>query len=300
MTKEATKKATTEAAKKATTSYHNRLAVVFDFDDTLAPSSYDALLKKCGLEPEAFRRERVKPLADDGWDDTLARFYCLIKESNSRDGSPITRELIEDVGREIEPFDGVPEMFDSVRARARELISDVDVEFYLLTCGFVDIHRATPLAEEFDAMWGSEFHFNERGEIEFAKQIITYPEKVRYVLQMSKGLGTEGPNAPQDVYRDVPDDDLHVPLSQVIYVGDGGSDMPTFALLNEHDGKAIGLFKADSPEKWSGHSDMHEGRRVQNLAPADYSEDSELMRSLMLSVESICKDIQLRKLGAGE
>lgn len=287
--------------KNATQAYVNRLAIVFDFDETLAPSSFDTLLERCGLDPKEWRRKNVEPLSKEGWDDTLARFYCLIRESESRPaGDRITKEFIESVGRDIKPFDGVPEMFDRLRSRAQEVADGVEVEYYLLTCGFVDIHRATPLAEEFVDMWGSEFYFNEEGEIEFAKQIITYPEKVRYVMQMAKGMGAKGPNAPADVFRDVEGDEMHVPLGQVIYVGDGGSDMPVFTLLNEHDGKAIGLYKGASAERWSGHKKMHEGRRVQNLARADYTEGSELMKSLVLAVESVCKEIELRRLGAGE
>lgn len=45
---------------------------------------------------------------------------------------------------------------------------------------------------------------------------------------------------------------------------------------------------------------MREERRVQNLAPADYREGSELSRSIQLAVESVCKLIALRRLGRGE
>ena len=55
-----------------------------------------------------------------------------------------------------------------------------------------------------------------------------------------------------------------------------------------------------TPESWGGHAGMREGRQVQNLAPADYSADGELMKSLLLAVESICKEMELLRLGEGE
>jgi trehalose-6-phosphatase len=92
-----------------------------------------------------------------------------------------------------------------------------------------------------------------------------------------------------------------VPLDQVIFVGDGTSDMPAFRLMNERDGMAVGVFvDTDSAEEGRGHDEMHEDRRVQNLTPANYSNGSELMRSLRLAVESIGKRIALRKMSAGE
>ena len=129
--------------------------------------------------------------------------------------------------------------------------------------------------------------------------MITYSEKVRYVIQMAKGLGAEGDNEPANVYRDVPEEDWHVPYDQIIYVGDGASDMPVFELLYEHGGMGLGVVEK-SAEQWDALEKADADRRVQNLAPADYSEGSELMESLRLSVESICKLIALRKLGKGE
>jgi hypothetical protein len=39
---------------------------------------------------------------------------------------------------------------------------------------------------------------------------------------------------------------------------------------------------------------------VTNLAPADFAQDAELTRSLVLAIESIAKLIALRKLAEGE
>ncbi|HEX2226724.1 MAG TPA: HAD family hydrolase [Candidatus Binatia bacterium] len=285
----------------ATKAFHNRLAVIFDFDDTLAPVSTHALLKRYGIDPKTFDRKWIQPLRAEGWDEKLAEFYCLINESKRRPDRPITREFLAEVGRAIEPFEGVPKMFGRVRDCARRQISDIELEFYLLSCGFVDLERAASFASEFKQMWGSEFAFNDRGEIEFPKQILTHPEKVRYILQLSKGLGLEGQNRPLDVYRDVPDEKLYVPLNQVVYVGDGESDLPAFGLLDKYGGKGIGVYKPrQRPKDWPGHKGMREGLQVQNLAPADYREDGELIRSLLLAVESICKEMLLRRLGQGE
>lgn len=283
----------------ATQHFHNRIALVFDFDKTLAPSSYDALIASLDLDPPTFRRERVQPLSRDGWDDTLARFFRLIEASNARGGC-ITRAHLRTVGQSLAPHPGVPEMFDRVRQWARAVVEDVEVAFYVLSCGFVDIQRATPLAASFEAMWGSEFHFDDRGAIAFAKQMITFPEKTRYMLQLSKGLGPGGPNAPADVYRPVPDEQIHVPLDQVVYVGDGGSDMPVFTLMHDHGGIALGVYDTEDLHQWSGYDDMRADRRVQNLARPDFREGSELMQSLQYAVESIAKLIALRRLSLHE
>jgi phosphoglycolate phosphatase-like HAD superfamily hydrolase len=278
----------------------NRIALVFDFDDTLAPDSFRSLLESIGLDEGTFRAERIQPLLHAGWESILARFYCLIEESRSRTKEKITAEHLARVGQATGFFDGVPEMFDRLRHCATAIVPDVAVEFYLLTSGFIEIPLATSIANEFHQMWGCEFHFDEQGGIAFPKLIVAHPEKMRYLLQLAKGLGGDGANDPTDVYRPVPEDEWHVPLNQMIYVGDGASDMPVFTFLHERQGLAIGVFKGESAADWDGLEEMHTDRRVQNLAAVDYGEESELMQSLTLAVESICKQIALRRLSAGE
>jgi trehalose-6-phosphatase len=86
----------------------------------------------------------------------------------------------------------------------------------------------------------------------------------------------------------------------MIYVGDGASDVPCFSVLNDEGGIVIGVYKGDTAAKWSQQIQVTESQRVMNLAPADYQAESELMRSLTLAVESLCKQISLRQLSAGE
>jgi len=286
---------------KATKPYSNRIALVFDFDDTLVPDTVDSLLESCGIDSQAFRAERIQPLIDNGWEPILARFYSLIQESKRRDSADkITKDYIAKFGQELAPFDGVPELFDRLRQSAKAIVPDIEVEFYLITSGMVEIARHTCIADEFTSMWGCEFHYNESGEIEFVKQVVSHTEKTRYLFQVAKGINNQNQDGQMFVYRDVPPEELHVPLTQVIYVGDGASDIPCFSLLNEEKGVAIGVYKGRTAEEWGRELEMSRGQRVANIAPAEYSEDSELMRSLKLAVESMCFQIALHQLSVGE
>ncbi|HAG83525.1 MAG TPA: haloacid dehalogenase-like hydrolase [Cyanobacteria bacterium UBA12227] len=285
---------------KATKPVSNRIALVFDFDDTLVPDTFDNLVESCGFDYKVFRKERVQPLIDNGWEPILARFYSLIEESKQRDQGKITKDYLTKFGKELAPFDGVTEMFARLRQSAKTIVPDIEVEFYLITCGMVEIARHTCIAPEFTAMWGCEFHYNQEGEIEFLKQLISHTEKTRYLFQIAKGINNPNQDGQMFVYRDVPPEELHVPLTQVIYVGDGASDIPCFSLMNEENGVAIGVYKGSNVQDWNREVELSTSQRVANLAEADYREDSELMRSLTLAVESMCKQIALSQLSVGE
>ena len=288
---------------KATKPLSNRIAVVFDFDDTLVPDTFDTLLERCGFDAAAFRSERVKPLLEDGWDTIPARFYCLIEESRQREPKDkITKERLAQIGRELNPFDGVPEMFERLRQHACTIVPEVEVEFYLITGGIAEFARNSSIAHYFKAIWGCDFHYAEDGEIKFLKKFLTHTEKTRYLFHISKGIDQQDEEDLLFVYRNVSAEDLHVPLNQTIYIGDGASDIPCFSILNEHQGTAIGVYKDKdgSAQEWEYQAQVNANQRVVNLAPVDYSENSELMRSLILAIERICKQIALLRLSVGE
>lgn len=286
---------------RATEALHERIAFAFDFDDTLAPGSFESVLVDLGLEVERFRSERVAPRVAAGWDEMLAGSFGLIEASRESASGPVTRERLARIGAALTLFDGVEQMFDRVRERVRRWSPAIEVEFHLVSCGIAEVARGTTIARQFDHIWGCEFHYDDGGGIETLSRIVTHPEKVRYLLQISKGPIDDGEwDRPVDVYRDLPSQRLHVPLDQIVFVGDGASDMPAFRLMRQHAGIAIGVYSAASADRWPGLREMTDDRHVENLAPADYSEDSELMRSLLLSADSICSRIALRRLGRGE
>jgi hypothetical protein len=285
---------------RSTQELHDRIVLVFDFDQTLGEGAVDVLLRKLQVDPERFARETVEPLLRQGWDLSLARFKALIDLSESLGGA-VTESVLRAVGRDLPLYPEVELVFDRLRAASHAIAPGVEVEFHVLTAGFVEVPTSTAIAHEFKDIWGSAGHYAPDGRLVFPKRIITYPEKVHYLLQLAKGLSVEGPDAPADVFRHVPEEKWHVPFSQMIYVGDGASDLPAFELLSRQGGLSIGVFgPGGSASDWGRERHMHSGQRVQNVAEANYAEDAELMQSLRLGVEAIAKLIALRRLGRDE
>ena len=282
---------------RATRPVSNKIAIAFDFDDTLVSDSYDSLINAMGYEVQQFRRERYYPLLEDGWDGIPARFHTVVQESLSRpQEKKITREFLESFSQQLQPFPGVADMFDRLRQTAHAIDSEIEVEFYLISSGFIDIARNTSIAKHFKAMWGCEFHFSDTGEVVCLRRTVTHPEKVRYLYHISRGVDSHSADDLSFIYEDVAPEDRYLPLEQLVYVGDGTSDLPCFAMLNRAGGTTIGVYKDGTPHEWAKEYQVSPGQRVHNLTPADYREGSQMMRSLTLVVESLCKQIQLRQM----
>jgi hypothetical protein len=126
------------------------------------------------------------------------------------------------------------------------------------------------------------------GAIEFPKKIISFTDKTRYLFQINKGLiGKSSRGKPFEVNKKVKADQLRIPLRNMIYVGDGYTDIPCFSLLKQNEGFAIGVYDKHDRKKRDKAWEFVQDERVSNLLSADYSEGSDLCNTLEMAVRSI-------------
>jgi hypothetical protein len=83
-----------------------RLAIIFDFDDTLTPDSTSAFLAFKGIQPDEFWINQVNPLLAQDWDPVPAYLYALIAESKNR---PITKTDFAAFAPTVKPYPGLCE-----------------------------------------------------------------------------------------------------------------------------------------------------------------------------------------------
>lgn len=284
-----------------TRALYPRIAIAFDFDDTLAPDSMSSLLDQYGVDKKRYWKEYVHPRLADGWDPIPAAFYALIEISRSqkKPEKRLTRKVLAEHGKRLKFFPGVEACFNRLQKVARR--SEVELEFYIISSGIGEVIRNTQLARRFKNIWASDFHYDRTGEVAYIRKVISHTEKVRYLQNISKGIeGPHGFDRPFDLNPTLPEEDVRIPLRQIIYVGDGKTDIPCFALMNLEKATAMGIFKSETAQKWGDDIDLPRSTRISNLVRPDFSAKGELAQSLKLSVEGLCKMIELRRLSIGE
>ena len=278
--------------------FHRRIVVAFDFDRTLSDGTIDALLDELGVDDHmAWRRDKLDPMVEEGWDEILAKGVLLARVAEER-GRQITKDLVTEVGRRLPSYPGIEETMPRLREIGRE-IAGAEVELYVLSSGFVDMMTVSPTASLVDDIWGSSLHWEE-GRLAGVKRSLIHSEKARYLMALAKGLGIVGANSPSDVYKEKASEEWHVPFDQMIYVGDGASDISAFKLIQENGGIALAVDQSEEEEEWQAAEHIFRSARVENLAPPDFSEGAELRRSLELAVHIIANRVALRALAVGE
>ena len=279
----------------ATRILRERIVLIFDFDDTLGPNTTRAYFEHLGLHFPDFqaRLDRRKKAM---WQAPLAK-ADLLRELSHRPDSPISRRSMEDFGGRFPLFPGADKLVECLKEYVFERDAATELEFVLLTAGFKTIPESTLIGEQFDRIYGGELEFDHDGRILSARRVISHVDKVHYIKQLVEGLDLKTASELEDTYVDHDPENNYVPMEQVIYVGDGNSDMSAFQVVEDGGGVAIAINPDDDGE-WENYDKMSRGRRVHNLARADYREDSDLIRTLKLAIDMMVSRIKLLRLGA--
>lgn len=280
-----------------TRAHHNRLALVFDFDLTLAPGGFGAVLQRFGLDYPGWEQDRLAPMIEDGWDEIQAKGAELRRLSAEAD-SPVTEQVLADIGRRLDPYPGCMETLTHLKALGAQASGGAEVELYILSSGFTDIMVHTPIADCFTDIWGSSLFFDDQGRVDGVKRAIISIEKARYLKALAKGLDLNGANEPEGVDLAVPEAQWRVPLDQMLYVGDGASDIPAFDQVQRAGGLALGVVHGKND--WSTARRIHEDAKVENIAAPDFSPGAPLRRLLETAVDILARRVALRRIGAAD
>jgi phosphoserine phosphatase len=259
------------------------IALVFDFDDTLAPDSTSKVLEAAGIDPQKFWH-RHRDLMSKGWDQVPGYMHMMIEESQNSGGS-ITRGLIQAVGHDLQFFRGVKTMFSRYK-KIIEAHRGYRAQFYVVSSGLEDLIRATSIAPKLTDVWGSDFAYAKDGSICAIKNVISFTDKTRYLYQISKGLiGPEARKDPFAVNRRT--SEFPVPLKNMVFVGDGYTDIPCFTVVQKAKGRAVAVYNEANRAKVGKAYGFIDDRRVSHLEPARFVKDSGADSAIRLAITHI-------------
>ncbi len=259
------------------------LALAFDFDDTLAPDSSSFFLERNGVDPTEFWSKIVGARIAEGWDPVPAYLY-EIKQLGERLGRPFTRNDFIEAGHNLSFHEGLPQFFEELRQDLKQRRPGTEIEYYLISSGIGDLIRATAIASFFTDIWTCDWHYDEKGVIDFPRNIISFTDKTRFIYRISKGLvGPQYRARPFDVNRKV--DLLRIPMETIVYVGDGLTDVPVFSLLKQHKATCFAVFNPHSDNRSKAWGFIEE-ERVRGLYSPRFSRQSDLYQNILLALES--------------
>ena len=246
------------------------VAFLYDFDKTLCTTDMQdyAFIPSLGMTPKEFWAEANGFGRGNRIDGILAYMYTMIREAEKRN-RPFTREDLVEKGRSIVLFPGVEDWFRRINAFGEA--QGVQLEHYIISSGLREIIEGSSISGEFKEIYASEFYYDETGRPVWPKLAVNFTAKTQFVYRINKGVLDVSDD--KTLNDSMPDDSKRVPFTNMVYMGDGLSDVPCMKMMRAYGGQAIAVYQESNR---MGVEDLLAKGRVDFIFPADYSEGTAL------------------------
>ena len=257
------------------------IAIICDCDNTLAPDTTSMLLEDNGINLDSFW-EDISSKVKLGWDPPIAWMAEIAEMIKNGKISQDTNAKLAEFGKSVTPFPGASEFITQINESLGKE-HDVTVEGYVVSCGIESLMQGTILSDSFTDIFGGNF-YEKNGTIAGVKSSITFTEKTKFIYAINKGITSQIRENPYNVNTFVEKDKRRIPFENMIYLGDGASDIPCFSMIKNHGGHCIGI---DIDSKWHKEFQLEIRKREMAAFTPDYTKNSELSQHLRLLVSQM-------------
>lgn len=244
------------------------IACMYDFDKTLCPKDMQeySFIPKLNMEPRDFWQEVEQLATEEKMDRILAYMYLMIRKSKNARIS-IKKSDFQEAGTSVTLFDGVSEWFTRMEEYGDSL--GVCVEHYIISSGLKEIIEGTSIKKHFKEIYACTFHYDENGVADWPALTVNYTNKTQYLFRINKGILNIHEDEKLNEY--IEDNSRRVPFRNMLYFGDGFTDIPSMKLVKMNGGQSIAVYT----DKSKVEPLLRDGR-VDFILPADYQEGSQL------------------------
>lgn len=271
----------------------NTIAMVYDFDGTLSPQPMQeyTVLPELGIQADDFWKEVSKETRDSESEGMLVYMRLLLEKAEQKKIHIGKRDLAK-LAKGIEYFPGVETWFDRINSFVKDKGDGaVKVEHYIISAGMREILDGISIRKYFTNIFASEYHFNHHGVAVFPKQLITDTSKTQFLFRINKGRQKLTDN----INQHMPEHKRPIPFSNIVYIGDGLTDVPSMTVTKGSGGHTIAVYKKKSRKGLDVCKELLSAQRVHFIAPADYSEGSLLEKRVQLLLKSVIAGMEYER-----
>lgn len=271
------------------------VALIYDFDGTLAPGNMQeySFIKAVGRETEEFWGHTHQMARTQDADGVLIYMLFMLEEAK-RMGIPLTRNSLRKFGKDITFFKGVESWFKRIDDIGAQ--EGVIVEHYINSSGLLEILEGTKIAKEFKAMFASSYYYNKKGEAIWPAAAVNYTNKTQFLFKINKGILNIHDS--EKINASVPEEEKRVYFSNMIYFGDGETDVPCMKLTRQLGGTSIAVYNPKQEKKKQIAELLLKQNRVNYICPADYSKGSlveEIVTNIFRKIKAEEQLLRLKK-----
>lgn len=260
------------------------VALIYDFDGTLSPGNMQefGFIQAIGKTPKEFwELSNVNPQGQEV--NSILSYMKLMIEEAEKVGISLTRDSFVSFGRNIQLHKGVKEWFSLINQYGIE--HGVKVEHYINSSGQTELIEGSPIAKEFKKIFACSFWYDENGKAVWPAVAVDYTGKTQFLFKIAKGIMDISDN--KKVNESQKEDEKPVPFSNMIYLGDGETDIPCMKIVKMFGGNSIAVYQEDNPKQKSTAHKLLRQNRVNFICRADYSAGSEIYKVVTTIIDKV-------------
>ena len=123
---------------------------------------------------------------------------------------------------------------------------------------------------------------------------VNFTNKTQFLFKINKGIDSIYESKKINEY--IPEEERVVPFSNMIYFGDGETDIPCMKLVKQQGGHSIAVYKPNDRKKKKTSEKLISEDRVNFVCSADYSEGKEIERVAKTIIDKISADTEFKSL----
>jgi phosphoserine phosphatase len=249
------------------------VALIYDFDGTLSPGNMQefGFIQAIGKTPEEFWQNSDAVSAGQEMSHILAYMKLMIDEAKSA-GISLKRESFVSFGKSIKLFPGVKEWFSFINEYGRK--QGVIVEHYINSSGLTEMIEGTEIAKEFKKIFASSFWYDQDNVAVWPAVAVDFTGKTQFLFKITKGILDISDKT--RVNESQKDETKLIPFNNMIYFGDGETDIPCMKIVKMFGGNSIAVYQPARKEKFRTAQKLLRQERVNFICKADYSKESEI------------------------
>lgn len=275
----------------------NTIALVYDFDGTLSPQPMQeyTVLPKIGIRPETFWKE-VGRQSHNLDQEPMLTYMRLLLEKAEEKKTHIGRDEFRQLGKDVQYFPGVETWFDRTNQFVHHYGNGrVKLRHYIISAGLKEILEGVSIRKHFTNIFASEYHYDHHDVATFPKLLITDTTKTQYLFRVNKGKE----ELRQSINNHMLPEERPIPFENIIYIGDGETDVPSMTVVKLHGGNTVAVYKdgRTSKERKTREvcKELLSVGRASFISPADYSEGSVLEKRVHLLLKFVIARIEYER-----
>ena len=257
------------------------IAIMYDFDKTLSTKDMQeyGFIPNLGISSKQFWNEVKELKQKENMDPILAYLRHMLKKASEK-GVPVTRDAFVSLGKDIEYYPGVEDWFERINNYGKE--NGVTVEHYVISSGIKEIVEGSSISKYFKKIYACEFLYDENKVAVWPKLTVNYTNKTQFLFRINKGVLDVWDDDRLNAY--VPEEERRIPFRNMIYIGDGLTDVPCMKLVKLNKGQSIAVFRK---RKKDVAAQLMSEKRVDFITEANYCKDGELDKILKTIIEKM-------------